>query len=291
MAADEEKEEKFYDEESEEEESEWEDEDVPTTNKREDAVYNADGLHEKLEEIGWPDDIHWTEKLSCNYKFDQKIDINDDLAREMAFYTQALECSRDAYEKFLDLGVPFLRPPDYYAEMIKSDSHMLKVKDKLLVQKKRMEEADERRKAREAKKLAKAVQAEKLKERAQQKKNDIEAVKKWRKLRQKSGFAPLAKGGSEMPFSDDDEEKQERGVFSKKKPVQRGVAPGDRSGGKGNRNKGFKGKGKRSREFKNSKFGHGGPRRLKKQNTADSTAGFSARDWKRGDRPQKKRKF
>ena len=105
------------------------------------------------------------------------------LAREMAFYTQALDGTRQAFEKLQSMGLPFLRPPDYYAEMVKTDSHMLKIKGKLLIEKKKIEEAEERKKAREAKKISKEVQAQKNKERAKRKKEDIESVKKWRKQR------------------------------------------------------------------------------------------------------------
>ncbi|KAH7293282.1 hypothetical protein KP509_28G019100 [Ceratopteris richardii] len=106
----------------------------------------------------------------------------------MAFYTQALEGTREAFTRLIESGKPFLRPPDYYAEMVKSDKHMLKVKDALLSQHKQMEEVEERRKAREAKRFSKEVQAQKLKERAREKKQNIESVKKWRKRRQNDGF-------------------------------------------------------------------------------------------------------
>lgn len=271
-------------EESEEEEDSEDDsdegEDVPSREPRKDAVYNADGLHGKLEEIARPGNLDWMENLCINYKTEQKIDVNDDLTREMAFYTQALEGTREAYEKLQALGIPFLRPPDYYAEMVKSDSHMLKVKDKLIFQKKMVEESEERKKARESKKLSKAVQAEKLKERAKQKKHDIESVKKWRKMRQDSGFT--AGGKDEMPLDLGDGDGD--GPIPRKKNIKRGVAPGDRSGGKSRHGAGMqssakggggKGKGKRTRDFKDSKFGHGGRKRLKKQNTAESTADFS----------------
>ena len=54
---------------------------------------------------------------------------------------------------------------------------------------------------------------------------------------------------------------------SKKRP---GVFPGDRSGGKAKQG-GGKGKNMKNREFRNSKFGFGGRKGLKKQNTAETT--------------------
>ena len=43
----------------------------------------------------------------------------------------------------------YTRPHDYYAEMIKTDGHMEKVKSKLLGEKERLDEREEKRKQRE----------------------------------------------------------------------------------------------------------------------------------------------
>ncbi|KAJ6764491.1 RRNA PROCESSING PROTEIN EBNA1-BINDING PROTEIN-RELATED [Salix koriyanagi] len=51
------------------------------------------------------------------------------------------------YAELESKGIPFLRPPDYYAEMVKSDGHMEMVKSRLLAEKRSIEEAKERRKA------------------------------------------------------------------------------------------------------------------------------------------------
>ncbi|CAL9076012.1 unnamed protein product [Musa acuminata var. zebrina] len=146
--------------------------------------------------------------------------------------------------------------------MVKSDSHMLKVKGKLLVEKKKIEEAEERKKAREAKKLAKEVQAQKTKERAKRKKEDIESVKKWRKQRQQSGFARGNNEELDLPL---DEEKG----FERSEKRCTGVAPCDRTGGF--KRKVGNEKGRKKREFREAKFGHGGRKGMKKQNTAVST--------------------
>jgi hypothetical protein len=57
--------------------------------------------------------------------FDQ--DVDDDLKRELAFYDIALAGVRDCQEMCRSSGTPYQRPPDYYAEMVKTDDHMLKV--------------------------------------------------------------------------------------------------------------------------------------------------------------------
>ncbi|KAH7866586.1 hypothetical protein Vadar_022302 [Vaccinium darrowii] len=258
-----------------ESEFESEDEDVKLEEPSKTSIYNADGLLDKLDDISWPQNVEWIHKLSLDINQEQKVDVNDDLARELAFYTQALEGTRQAFVKFQSMQLPFLRPSDYYAEMVKSDSHMVKVKGRLLAEKRRIEEADERRKARESKKIAKEVQAQKLKERAKNKKDEIESVKKWRKQRQQSGFAGGDKDG-EMGLTFEDGKSFEKS--NKKRP---GVAPFDRTGGKGGRGGAGKGKrggaagGKRKgKDFKDSKFGFGGRKGMKKQNTAETTNDF-----------------
>ena len=80
-------------------------------------------------------------------------------------------------------GLPFQRPADYYAEMVKSDEHMEKVKRVLLEQKKDREEVEKRKKQREQKKFGKAVQARVLKERAMAKTRELEAIQRWRSKR------------------------------------------------------------------------------------------------------------
>ncbi|KAL7214423.1 hypothetical protein ACSBR1_026766 [Camellia fascicularis] len=250
-------------------ESESEDKDVKLTEPSKNSIYKRDGLLDKLADVGWPKNVEWLHTLYLDIDQQQEVDVNDDLARELAFYTQALEGTRQAFVRFQSMQLPFLRPSDCYADMVKSDTHMVTVKGRLLAEKRTIEEAEERRKAREAKKIAKEVQAQKLKETAKQKKEEIESVKKWRKQRQQSGFAGDDKDG-EIGLSFEDGKSFERS--NKKGP---GVGPGDCSGGKARQGggkvmKGAGGKGK-SRGFKDSKFGFGGRKGMKKQNTAETT--------------------
>lgn len=251
-----------------ESESDEEASDIKLTEPSKNAVYSRDGLLDKLGDMSWPENVDWIQTLAIDIHQEQEVDVNDDLAREAAFYTQALEGTRQAFEKLQSMGLPFLRPFDYYAEMVKSDAHMQKVKSRLLMEKKQIEEAEERRKAREAKRIAKQVQAEKQKERAREKKEQIESVKKWRKQRERSGFAD---DKDEMGLSFEDGR-----TFQRKGKSQPGVPPGDRSGGKA---KQFSGRGrkgmekkKKNRDFRDSKFGFGGRKGMKKQNTAETTS-------------------
>lgn len=50
-----------------------------------------------------------------------RLDVHDDLKRELAFYNMALESVREAKMKCKAAKVPFTRPDDFFAEMIKTD--------------------------------------------------------------------------------------------------------------------------------------------------------------------------
>lgn len=62
----------------------------------------------------------------------------------MGFWLQALGAARVAIAKMEAAGVPWRRPPDYYAEMVKTDDHMLKVREQLAFEQKQIEEAGQR---------------------------------------------------------------------------------------------------------------------------------------------------
>ena len=57
---------------------------------------------------------------------------------------QALAAAQQAIRKFEKAGTPWQRPPDYYAEMVKSDDHMAKVKQQLMHETQQMEAVEQR---------------------------------------------------------------------------------------------------------------------------------------------------
>eukprot|EP00316_Scyphosphaera_apsteinii_P001590 CAMPEP_0119328118 /NCGR_PEP_ID=MMETSP1333-20130426/72499_1 /TAXON_ID=418940 /ORGANISM="Scyphosphaera apsteinii, Strain RCC1455" /LENGTH=310 /DNA_ID=CAMNT_0007336885 /DNA_START=13 /DNA_END=945 /DNA_ORIENTATION=+ len=116
-------------------------------------------------------DDAWLETLAITATKPLEIeDPEDDLKRELAFYHQALGAVHAAQMKMDRLGVPYRRPDDYFAEMVKSDKHMTKVKKRMITEQQAILTSEERRKQRTAKKFGKQVQTAKLQERAQQRK-------------------------------------------------------------------------------------------------------------------------
>ena len=189
-------------------------------------VNNKTGLKQSLEDFQWTNKANWFDHLVVvGENREEKLEtVDDDLTRETFFYERALESANQAVKKLKKLGVPVKRPHDYYAEMVKSDEHMKKVRSELMYEQQQLEIRDERRKTREAKRYGKQVQAEKVKQRTLAKKEAIKDLDKWRSQRKKSGFA-------------DD-----------------GKAPFEGAGGDV----------KRKRETRDSKFGFGGKKRVRR---------------------------
>lgn len=104
-------------------------------------------------------------------------DVSDDLQRELAFYTQCLDAARQGRTKLLAEGVPFSRPKDYFAEMVKEDAHMEKIKAKLIEEASAKKASAEARKQRDLKKFGKQVQVAKLQERQKAKRETLEKIK------------------------------------------------------------------------------------------------------------------
>lgn len=102
--------------------------------------------------------------------------IDDDLARELAFMNQALEAARVGRALLRKEGVPFTRPTDYFAETLRSDETMEKVKAKLIEEATAKKASAEARKQRDLKKFGKQVQVAKQQERAKEKKSTLEKI-------------------------------------------------------------------------------------------------------------------
>lgn len=92
-------------------------------------------------------------------------------------YKQALHGAQAARSLAQKANLPFTRPTDYFAEMVKSDAHMERVRQRLLDERAGITKSEDARRQRELKKVGKQVQVEKLKERAKGKKDMEERLK------------------------------------------------------------------------------------------------------------------
>lgn len=229
--------------------------------------YDQAGLTLALEEL--KSDLAWKERLDMSVEplppprpmADQLGDdpddltgegVHDDFKREMYFYRQAQAAVFHGLPKMKVAGIPTKRPEDYFAEMSKPDSHMKKVREKLLERKLSIERSEKARKMRDLRKYGKKVQIETLQKRQREKKEMLASVKKVRKGQQTS-----------LDFLDD--KKSGKGQ-------QKGNQQGKKEVFEPNKN----------RQRKNTKFGFGGQKKRSKWNTADSAADFSGGKGKKG---------
>lgn len=104
-------------------------------------------------------------------------DPNDDLTRELEFYRIARDAAVQGRSLLQKEKVPFTRPTDYFAEMVKTDEHMGKIKKKMYDDAAGKKASQEARKLRDAKKFGKAVQVAKEQERAKEKRNTLDKIK------------------------------------------------------------------------------------------------------------------
>ncbi|KAI0810661.1 eukaryotic rRNA processing protein EBP2-domain-containing protein [Xylaria sp. FL0064] len=194
-------------------------------------------------------------------------DLMDDIKRELAFYAQALDAAKRGRTLLKSEGVPFSRPTDYFAEMVKDDGHMEKVKAKLIEEASAKKASAEARKLRDLKKFGKQVQVAKLQERQKAKKETLEKIKTLKRKRSETGGADLGTNEADMfDVGIDNELKQYSGA-------QRGGERGARGGPGAKRQK------------KNEKYGFGGKKKYSKSGDATSSgdlSGFSVKRMKGG---------
>ncbi|KAG8688204.1 rRNA-processing protein and EBNA1-binding protein ebp2, partial [Ceratobasidium sp. 423] len=230
------------------------DEDVVPKQK---IVINSEVALKRIREtIELGKDMPWSETLAFTSSKSLEIpNTDDDLNRELAFYKQALDAANTARSKFAAAKLPFSRPSDYFAEMVKSDSHMERIRQRLLDERAGIQKSEAAKKQRELKKIGKQVQVEKLKERERGKKEMNERVKGLK--RKRGGALDAAQDSEAFDVAVED--------AISDRPAKRGKQDG---------------KPNMSRAKRDAKFGFGGAGtkgRRGKQNTKQSTESFDFR--------------
>ncbi|KAI4717632.1 Ebp2-domain-containing protein [Aureobasidium sp. EXF-10727] len=200
-------------------------------------------------------------------------DIDDDLNRELAFYKQSLDAVTKARGLLKKEGVPFSRPADYFAEMVKSDEHMGKIKSKLIDEAASKKASAEARRQRDLKKFGKQVQVAKLQERSREKKDTMDKIQL---LKRKRKGEDIGNANEDDMFDVALEDAAE--TEKKDKAARKAGGASDRS--KNN----FK------RVKRDEKYGFGGKKRFSKSNDAKSSSdmsGYSSKKMKGGKKAQR----
>ncbi|PTB36080.1 hypothetical protein M441DRAFT_151918 [Trichoderma asperellum CBS 433.97] len=266
----------------EEEEEDDDDEEIPVSDledleeeEKEDIVphtrltiNNTSALLAALERISIPTDksapfASHQSIVSATETSESIPDVSDDLQRELAFYSQCLEAVRLGRSRLISEGVPFSRPKDYFAEMVKEDAHMEKIKAKLVEEASAKKAAAEARKLRDLKKFGKQVQVSKLQERQKAKREVLDKIKTLKRKRQEHSSDVGTKEADIFDVSVDNEIA---------KHSQRSGSTRQQSGARAPNAK---------RQKKNEKYGFGGKKRHAKSGDAVSSGDLSRFNVKR----------
>ncbi|CDU22092.1 related to EBP2-required for pre-rRNA processing and ribosomal subunit assembly [Sporisorium scitamineum] len=208
--------------------------------------------------------LPWIETMRITYPTSistEVTDVENDLERELAFYKQALHAAVEGKKLVQASGTPFTRPSDYFAEMVKTDEHMERIRQKLLDESAAIKASEAAKKQRELKKFGKKVQVEKLQERIRNKKELNERIAG---LKRKHGSIEDASGADADEFDVRLEEAiggPSAAADTKKPKLTAKRAPTNKA--------------KMPRNARDAKYGFGGKKRYSKSNTAESTNDFS----------------
>ncbi|PYI24898.1 Ebp2-domain-containing protein [Aspergillus indologenus CBS 114.80] len=264
-------------EEDEEDDDEAEESDIPLSDleddEREDVVphqrltiNNSAAITASLKRISFISaQTPFSEHNSLVSKEELEVpDANDDLTRELAFYKVCQAAATQARALLKKEGIPFTRPGDYFAEMVKTDEHMDKIKKKLYDEAAAKKAAAEARKQRDLKKFGKQVQVAKLQQRAKEKRETLEKINDLKKKRKAdtSGEADNANEMFDIAIDDAQPNNRKRAF-------------------------GSDGATNAKRQKKNEKYGFGGKKRHSKSGDAVSSGDmrdFSVRKMKGGSR-------
>merc|ERR1719377_10987 len=89
--------------------------------------------------------VPWIETLVIpSAKAETKV--SDDVKREAAFHERTAEAVKEAYRRLHVMGVDASRPNDFYAEMMKNDYQMLKIRQNLTNEQKKIAAVEQRKK-------------------------------------------------------------------------------------------------------------------------------------------------
>jgi len=141
------------------------------------TINNVSALQRSLKSFALPSTLPFSaNQIVISTEPLQIKDVEDDLNRELAFYKQSLDAVKEARTRLKKEGAPFSRPADYFAEMVKSEEQMGRIRQKMLDEAGRKKASADARRQRDLKKFGKAVQVAKLQERDKAKRQTMDKI-------------------------------------------------------------------------------------------------------------------
>mmetsp|Transcript_241 Transcript_241/g.446 ORF Transcript_241/g.446 Transcript_241/m.446 type:complete len:454 (-) Transcript_241:367-1728(-) len=202
--------------------------------------------------------VPWVDTLAIDGQgtLPKGVTAKDGVKLESAFLGMAAEAAAEGYRRLRVMKIPCTRPDDFYAEMMRPDKQMYRVRQQAAEEERRIKIVEDRKKHQASKKFAKKARSKKLEARAQEKRNSLEQIANWRARKKTEGN------------NTDDQDLEEILSRQGKRKDQDGKGKG-------------KGKAMKSAKRKNldEKYGFGGKKKRLKQNDKSSTNDLSAAPW------------
>merc|ERR1712072_1115192 len=109
--------------------------------------------------------------------------MGDGVKLEGAFMEIATDACKEAYRRLRVMKVPSSRPTDFYAEMLRTDAQMFKVRARASEEQRRIKIVEQRKSAQAAKRFAKQVRTKRLVDKAGEKRKTLDEIHEWRTQR------------------------------------------------------------------------------------------------------------
>lgn len=122
----------------------------------------------------------------------ENLEVKAEIKREIALYNLARQNVMQGMRFLIQSKVPIARPDDFFAEMLKSDSHMKNIKSRLLAQQRKIKTFEEKKTRQENKKFHKALRDHKMRAKHAEKAENLKNIEKLKKRVQQAGGDPLA---------------------------------------------------------------------------------------------------
>lgn len=230
------------------------DEERNPNKRKSEKINNIDGVETCLEEI--KAQLPWLETLRISQGIDQTVSADDDLNRELAFYKATIAGVTKGRSILEEMKVPYLRPKDYFAEMVKTDAHMDHIKQALEFEQHKMDIVEQRKIDQMQRKFAKKARQTK-----QEKKKQTNYMKEYK---------GNSKGLEEALNKEESDSKRGKGEFNM-----------------GKKNNGSNPMPNKRRQMKNKKYG-GTKKRGSKWQTKEGANNISSKEFRHA---QKKPRF
>jgi len=176
---------------------------LASTKKRVECINNEEALTEKLETMKATYLKQFTKKkprfaerlmvvASEDVQMLEGTNVNNDVQREVGFFNIALSNVKKGLKQIKQQGLMLDRPTDYYAEMLKSDFVMAKIRNSLVQQEVRIRNFEEQKMKKHSKKMHKQRRHQKNLEASKHKHQNNKAIENWKSDMKSKGGARTA---------------------------------------------------------------------------------------------------